>query len=141
MHIQMMLKNSAIISLWQLNISKTLRSAFPNYLFHFFIYLVFAFIIKELKSVSAKDWWWIIHTHAVFHNSIKARYDELTELIDGKKVQRELFKGFIKALEKQDTLIEEFDEGLWSSLVQEVVIMSKDDIRFIFKNGNEIKTA
>ena len=141
MHIQMMLKNSAIISLWQLNISKTLRSAFPNHLFHFFIYLVFAFIIKELKSVSAKDWWWIIHTHAVFYNSIKARYDELTELIDGKKVQRELFKGFIRALEKQDTLIEGFDEGLWSSLVQEVVIMSKDDIRFIFKNGNEIKTA
>ena len=74
------------------------------------------------------------------YNTIKARYDELTRKIDGKKAQRELFKGFIQALEKQGTLIEEFDEGLWSSLVQEVVITSKDDIRFVFKNGNEIKT-
>ena len=35
---------------------------------------------------------------------------------------------------------EEFDEGLWSSLVQEVVVNTKDDILFIFKNGFEIKT-
>jgi hypothetical protein len=41
---------------------------------------------------------------------------------------------------KQGALVEEFDEGLWSSLVQEVVVNDKDDIRFIFKNGFEIKT-
>lgn len=41
---------------------------------------------------------------------------------------------------KQGTLVEEFDEGLWSSLVQEVVVKSKDDILFIFKNGFKIKT-
>lgn len=64
----------------------------------------------------------------------------MTGQIDGKKAQKELFKGFIQALEKQGTLIEEFDEGLWSSLVQEVVVKSKDDILFVFKNGNEIKT-
>lgn len=74
------------------------------------------------------------------YNTIKARYEELTRKIDGKKAQRELFKGFIQALEKQGTLIEEFDEGLWSSLVQEVVINAKDDILFIFKNGFKIKT-
>lgn len=56
-----------------------------------------------------------------------------------KKAQRELFKGFIRALEKQGALVEEFDEGLWSSLVQEVVVKSKDDILFIFKNGFKIK--
>lgn len=58
----------------------------------------------------------------------KARYDELTEQIDRKEAESELFKGFIQVLEKQGTLTEEFDEGLWSSLVQEVVITSKDDI-------------
>ena len=42
-------------------------------------------------------------------------------------------------MEKQGTLVEEFDEELWSSLVQEVVVNTKDDIRFIFKNGFEIK--
>ena len=60
--------------------------------------------------------------------------------LKAKKTQRELFKGFIRALEKQGALVEEFDEGLWSSLVQEVVVKSKDDILFIFKNGFKIKT-
>ena len=74
------------------------------------------------------------------YNTIKADYDKISEQIESKKAQRELFKGFIRALEKQGALLEEFDEGLWSSLVQEVVVNAKDDIRFIFKNGFEIKT-
>ena len=72
--------------------------------------------------------------------AIKSEYDKISEKIEGKNAQRELFKGFIRALEKQGALAEEFDEGLWSSLVQEVVVKSKDDIRFIFKNGFKIKT-
>ena len=74
------------------------------------------------------------------YNTIKADYDKISEQIESKKAQRELFRGFIRALEKQGALVEEFDEGLWSSLVQEVVVKSKDDIRFIFKNGFKIKT-
>ena len=73
------------------------------------------------------------------YNTIKADYDKISEQIESKKAQRELFKGFIQALEKQGTLIEKFDEGLWSSLMQEVVVKAKSDIRFIFKNGFEIK--
>lgn len=73
------------------------------------------------------------------YNTIKADYDKISEQIESKKAQRELFKGFIRALEKQGALVEEFDEGLWSSLVQKVVVKSKDDILFIFKNGFKIK--
>ena len=62
------------------------------------------------------------------YNTIKADYDKISEQIESKKAQRELFKGFIRALEKQGALVEEFDEGLWSSLVQEVVVKSKNDI-------------
>ena len=74
------------------------------------------------------------------YNTIKADYDKISEQIESKKAQRELFRGFIRALEKQGALVEEFDEGLWISLVQEVVVNTKDDILFIFKNGFEIKT-
>ena len=74
------------------------------------------------------------------YNTIKSEYDKISEQIESKKAQRELFKGFIQALEKQGTLIEKFDEGRWSSLMQEVVVKAKSDIRFIFKNGFEIKT-
>ena len=73
------------------------------------------------------------------YEKTKANYDDIAEQIESKKAKRELFKGFIHTLEKQDGLIEEFDVGIWSSLVQEVVINAKDDIRFIFKNGFEVR--
>lgn len=33
----------------------------------------------------------------------------------------------------------EFDAGIWSSLVQEVIVKAKDDIVFKFKNGFEVR--
>lgn len=60
-------------------------------------------------------------------------------MVESKKAKRELFKGFIRTLEKQDDLIEEFDAGIWSSLVQEVVVKAKGDITFVFKNGFEVR--
>lgn len=69
----------------------------------------------------------------------KAKYDDIAEQIESKKAKRELFKGFIRTLEKQDGLTCEFDAGIWSSFVQEVVAKAKDDIRFIFKNGFEVR--
>ena len=67
------------------------------------------------------------------------KYDDIAEQIESKKAKRELFKGFIRTLEKQDGLMEDFDAGIWSSLVQEVIVKTKDDIRFIFKNGFEVR--
>ena len=73
------------------------------------------------------------------YEKAKAKYDDIAEQIESKKAKRELFKGFIRTLEKQDGLIYEFDAGVWGSLVQEVVVKAKDDIRFIFKNGFELR--
>ena len=69
----------------------------------------------------------------------KAKYDAISEQIEQKKAKRELFKGFIRTYEKQDGLIKEFDAGIWSSLVQEVIVKAKDDITFKFKNGFEVR--
>lgn len=73
------------------------------------------------------------------YEKAKAGYDDIAEQIESKKAKRELFKGFIRALEKQDGLIEEFDAGVWSSLVQEVIVKAKYDITFVFKNGFEVR--
>ena len=73
------------------------------------------------------------------YEKAKAKYDEISEQIEQKKAKRELFKGFIRTLEKQDGLIKEFDAGIWSSLVQEVIVKAKDDITFKFKNGFEVR--
>ena len=73
------------------------------------------------------------------YEKAKAKYDGISEQIEQKKAKRELFKGFIRTLEKQDGLIKEFDAGVWSSLVQEVIVKAKDDITFKFKNGFEVR--
>ena len=39
----------------------------------------------------------------------KAKYDDIAEQIESKKAKRELFKGFIRTLEKQDGITYEFD--------------------------------
>ena len=75
------------------------------------------------------------------YNSIKPRYDELSEQLERKKAQKKLFKGFIRMLQKQDSVVKEFDEGLWSGLVQEVVVHASNDIRFLFKNGFEVRES
>lgn len=33
----------------------------------------------------------------------------------------------------------EFDEGLWSRLVEKLVVKSKNDVTVVFKDGTEIK--
>jgi hypothetical protein len=66
------------------------------------------------------------------------KYDRVTGQIEGKKAKRELFKLFIGTFEKQETMIEEFDEGLWCSLVDHVTVRDKDNIIFTFKNGLEV---
>ena len=75
----------------------------------------------------------------ITNEKAKAKYDDIAEQIESKKAKRELFKGFIRTLEKQDGITCEFDAGIWSSLVQEVVVKAKDDIRFILKNGFEVR--
>ena len=75
------------------------------------------------------------------YEKAKAKYDDIAEQIESKKAKRELFKGFIRTLEKQDGLIEEFDAGIWSSLVDHVTVTDKDNIVFSFKNGLETKVS
>ena len=42
-------------------------------------------------------------------------------------------------LKEQKGVITEFDEGLWSSLVEKLVVKSKTDVTVVFKDGTEIK--
>ena len=48
-------------------------------------------------------------------------------------------KRFIKDFEKQESVIEKFDEALWRTLLKHVVIYTKEDIRFVFRNGQEVQ--
>ena len=46
---------------------------------------------------------------------------------------------FITVLNGQSELITEFDEALWSSLVEKIVVKSKEEVTVVFKDGTEIK--
>ena len=73
------------------------------------------------------------------HEKIKKEYDKITTRISSKLAQREQFKKVLETLEEQDGAISEFDEGLWCSLVDHVTVYGKEDVKFTFKNGIEIK--
>ena len=47
-------------------------------------------------------------------------------------------KGFIRSLENTGNVVQEFDEGLWSGLVQEVEVQKDGGLLYLFKNGAEI---
>ncbi len=46
---------------------------------------------------------------------------------------------FLDGLQKQKEMVTEFDEDLWYSLIEYMTVFEKEDIRFTFKDGTEIK--
>ena len=68
----------------------------------------------------------------------KARYDKVMKLVAEKKARREQIETFLRKLKKLD-LFTDFDEDLWLSLIGSATVRSKEDIRFMFKDGTEIK--
>lgn len=72
-------------------------------------------------------------------DGVKARLDEISHTITERQAQREKIEMFLAGLEKQESLITEFDEDLWYSMVEYVTVFNKEDIRFTFKDGTEIK--
>lgn len=69
----------------------------------------------------------------------KARLDEVGNAITEKQAKKEQIERFLAELERQDGMATEFDEEQWYSLVDFVTVFNKEDIRFTFKNGTEIK--
>ena len=46
---------------------------------------------------------------------------------------------FITVLKDQEGVITEFDDALWSSIVEKMVVKSKADVTVVFKDGTEMK--
>jgi hypothetical protein len=63
----------------------------------------------------------------------------LDETVRDRQYRKTKTELFIKELKKLDGLVTEFSDELWHSLVDHAAIHGKDDVRFMFKNGREIK--
>ncbi len=69
-------------------------------------------------------------------NDELAALDEAVRDRQYRKTKTELF---IRDLERLDGLVAECTDELWHSLVDYATVHGKDDVRFMFKNGREIK--
>ena len=72
------------------------------------------------------------------YEAAKKQCDAVTDEIHHRQSRNEQMDVFIKELEEQGILTE-FDERLWSSLVDFITVYSKDDIRVTFRDGTEIR--
>ncbi len=57
--------------------------------------------------------------------------------IQSRKTKTDMFLG---TLNKQESMVTDFSIELWYALVDYITVYSKDDVRFTFKNGVEIKS-
>ena len=73
------------------------------------------------------------------YETTKAKNDQLATEIRSRGIRHREFERFILTLEKLPDIITEFDDSLWGSLVEQVTIYSKDDIRFLLSCGTEVK--
>ena len=86
-------------------------------------------------------------------DAYKARFEELSqryirgndelaaldEAVRDRQYRKTKTELFIKELEKLDGLVMGFSDELWHSLVDHATVHDKNDVRFMFKNGREIK--
>ena len=72
-------------------------------------------------------------------DTAKAQLDVVQEAITKKQAQRKMMEHFMEELKRMPEMVDSFDEGAWYALVDYVTVCGKDDVRFIFKNGAEIR--
>ena len=60
-------------------------------------------------------------------------------LLRQKGIRRREFQRFIAALEKLPDEVTEFEEGMWSDLIESMMVYSKDNLRFTLPCKTEIK--
>lgn len=72
------------------------------------------------------------------HSFIIKRIEELSSEIESKKAQAICLESFIKDLDNMPGVINEFDDNLWSMLIDKAIVNKDGTIKFIFMNGREI---
>ena len=79
------------------------------------------------------------HALAERFDRAKARLSEVEDGIVAKQAQREMMQNLVDTLERMPDAVDSFDEGAWYALVDHATVYGRDDVRFTFKNGMEIK--
>lgn len=73
------------------------------------------------------------------YHKMETRISELKHTIQDRLYRKTKTDLFLKSLRNQEDVVTEFSDELWHSLVDHAEVHGKDDVRFTFKNGVEIK--
>ena len=63
----------------------------------------------------------------------------MEDRIVANQAQGEMARKLVDTLKGMPDVVDSFDEGAWYALVDYVTVYGRDDVRFTFKNGVEIK--
>ena len=74
-----------------------------------------------------------------WYDAAKARFDEVTETISAKEAQSEQLAVFIKRLKTQTEPVAEFDNQLWASMVECVIVSVDKGMTVVFRDGTEVR--
>lgn len=72
-------------------------------------------------------------------DDIKSRYESAVAAIAAKESALAAVRGFIASLDEREEPIEEFDSGLWGTLLDHMTVYSENDIRCTFRDGTEVR--
>ncbi len=74
------------------------------------------------------------------YEAIKRQINEVDNKSMERNAKRENIEEFIQRLKQNNKLLTEFDEELWNSIIEKVVVHTDNEIDFVFKDVMEIKT-
>ncbi len=73
------------------------------------------------------------------YEAAKKKLDSYQNELSERRLKRERIEVFLRELEKKKELITEFDESLWSTMVDTLTVYSYDNVVFQFKDGTKVK--
>ncbi len=73
------------------------------------------------------------------HEIVKRQHDDIENQTADRISRRAAMCQFACTLKKQPAVVDEFNPTLWGVLLDHVTIHTKDDVRFSFKDGTELK--
>ncbi len=76
---------------------------------------------------------------AARYEAARDGYEKASGEISDRQGKRKTYMRFIGGLQKLDGFCTKFDEELWTALLDHATVYARDDIRFTFKAGNEMK--
>ncbi len=71
------------------------------------------------------------------YQRLRDNYLDLNNQITRKKAKYIQMTEFLKILKQRDKLLTEFDESLWRTTVTALIVKSKTEVVFQFKDGSE----